>query len=78
MPYVDYTEEETKTWRAVYTGLSAYHQKWACSEYLRCFKALEEKKLYSSEFIPQLQDVSSYLEGIVVSIANSCEANGTN
>ena len=62
IPYVEYTETEINTWRTIYNGLIKQHKKWACSEYLRNFRQLEEKGLYSPDAIPQLQDVSVHLK----------------
>ena len=63
IPYVHYTESELATWKAVYNGMKEGREKWACSEYLHWFRILEEKNIYSPEFIPQLHDVSRYLKG---------------
>ncbi|KRZ72699.1 Tryptophan 5-hydroxylase 1 [Trichinella papuae] len=62
IPDVEYTQEETSTWRAVYTQLKMLHQNYACKRYLRNFSKLEEQRLFSEENVPQLQDVSKFLK----------------
>ncbi|KRZ45464.1 Tryptophan 5-hydroxylase 1 [Trichinella pseudospiralis] len=62
IPEVEYTQEETSTWRAVYTQLKMLHQNHACKRYLRNFSKLEQQRLFSKEKVPQLQDVSKFLK----------------
>jgi len=46
----------------VYSHLKALLPKYACQEYLDCFKMLEDEELYSENAIPQLEDVSNFLK----------------
>lgn len=62
IPSVDYTAQETKTWSLVYKELKSRFPQHACSEFLQVFADLEQCGLYSSERIPQLQDLSPWLE----------------
>lgn len=50
-------------WSAVVFGkLKSLHLKYACEEYNEAVAELEQEAGYSLEAIPQLSDVSSYLE----------------
>ncbi|KRX59195.1 Tryptophan 5-hydroxylase 1, partial [Trichinella sp. T9] len=62
IPDIEYTQEETSTWRAVYTQLKMLHQNYACKRYLRNFSKLEQQRLFSEEKVPQLKDVSNFLK----------------
>lgn len=57
-PLVEYTEEETRIWRAVSPQLDALHRKHACSIYLKGKDALA----INQTEIPQLRTISERLE----------------
>jgi phenylalanine-4-hydroxylase len=61
IPRIDYTEEETTTWGAVYSRLSECTEKWGCKEQLRVMPQLEKECGYAPNNIPQLQDISEFL-----------------
>jgi len=61
IPRIDYTDEETRTWGAVYDRLSECHAKWACSEFLQVVPQMEKYCGYSNSNIPQLADISDFL-----------------
>ena len=42
IPRMEYTEEETRTWRTVYRELTQLYTLHACKEYLQNFPLLEE------------------------------------
>jgi len=63
LPLVEYSEEETKTWTKVYKELKKRHPEFACAEYRACLSDLEGTGLYSDRRIPQLQELSQWLDG---------------
>lgn len=62
VPRVEYTETENQTWNTVFTSLKRFLPSHACSEHLRCFAELEEAGVYSPDFVPQLEDISRFLQ----------------
>jgi len=62
IPRVDYTEDEVRTWSVIWNKLREAHKKWACAPYLREFVKLEQHAGYAENHIPQLEDISNYLQ----------------
>jgi phenylalanine-4-hydroxylase len=62
IPRVEYSDKELLTWQAVYKKLQRFRAKWACAEYQSMMPSLEKYCGYSSNNIPQLQDISDYLQ----------------
>lgn len=60
IPEAPYTAEEHEVWRAVWQALIPAHERYACSEYRHCAKALA----FPSDHIPQLSEVSRRVEAI--------------
>ncbi|KAJ6658905.1 hypothetical protein lerEdw1_019541 [Lerista edwardsae] len=63
LPRVEYTAQETATWREVYQKLSSLYPTHACDQYLVAFQQLEKYCGYQADRIPQLRDVSTFLRG---------------
>ncbi|MEX0943628.1 MAG: ACT domain-containing protein [Pseudomonadales bacterium] len=61
IPVVDYTSEETATWREVYEQLMPLHDAFACPEYKRAFAEMKSECGYATDNIPQGRDVDTFL-----------------
>uniref|UniRef100_A0A8D0FUK6 Biopterin-dependent aromatic amino acid hydroxylase family profile domain-containing protein n=1 Tax=Strix occidentalis caurina TaxID=311401 RepID=A0A8D0FUK6_STROC len=62
LPHIEYTAQETATWREVYRKLSSLYPTHACMQYLDAFQQLEKYCGYQEDNIPQLRDVSRFLK----------------
>lgn len=62
IPCIPYTEVENETWSRVFNTVIDLVPKHACVEYQRVFKKLQEEKIFESHRIPQLQEVSNFLQ----------------
>ncbi|XP_065075983.1 protein henna isoform X1 [Ochlerotatus camptorhynchus] len=62
LPHVDYTEEETNTWKVVFQNLTKLYPTHACREHNHVFPLLIENCGYREDNIPQLEDVSNFLK----------------
>jgi len=62
IPKVDYTPEEIKTWSIIWNKLRDAHKRWACGAYLRGVAQLEQNAGYAENNIPQLEDISNFLQ----------------
>ncbi|XP_039255012.1 tyrosine 3-monooxygenase-like [Styela clava] len=62
IPRVPYTSDENQTWKTVYSKLRSLHAQGACSQFNTSIRHLEKIGLYSEDNIPQLEDVSRYLQ----------------
>ncbi|XP_069760508.1 phenylalanine-4-hydroxylase isoform X6 [Narcine bancroftii] len=62
IPRVEYTEEEKNTWSIVFQELKSLYPTHSCHEHNSVFPLLEEYCGYKKHNIPQLQDVSKFLQ----------------
>uniref|UniRef100_A0A0G4HQZ4 phenylalanine 4-monooxygenase n=1 Tax=Chromera velia CCMP2878 TaxID=1169474 RepID=A0A0G4HQZ4_9ALVE len=62
IPRVEYTEEENRTWGQVYGQLTQLYPSFACDEFNEAFAKLEKAGIYSPERVPQLEDISQFLQ----------------
>ncbi len=61
LPEIEYSEEETGTWRQVYEWLKPLHARHACEAYLRTVRELEAACGFGPDHIPQAATVSAFL-----------------
>ncbi len=62
IPDIKYTDAEIACWKAVFESLDRVHKAHACEEMLRLKPLLETHCGFSNTNIPQLQDLSNFLQ----------------
>ncbi|XP_037070265.1 tyrosine 3-monooxygenase-like [Pollicipes pollicipes] len=62
IPRVQYTASEVETWRQVYTELMRCVPTGACSAYRSVMQLLQRECGYSADHVPQLEDVSKFMQ----------------
>jgi len=62
IPHTTYTNEELRVWNAVWEKLEDYHSRWACDEFKEVLPELIQEAGYGPKQIPQLNDISEYLQ----------------
>lgn len=65
LPRVEYTEEETATWGTVFLKLTTLYKQHACREHNHVFPLLIDNCGYRADNIPQLEDISNFLKGLL-------------
>lgn len=62
IPRIEYREDEIKTWGIVFSSLKKLYPTHACRAHRNVFPLLEKFCGYSETSIPQLQDISIFLQ----------------
>jgi len=62
IPRVEYTKQETETWKCVFQNLMRLFSTHTCAQYQNIFPLLVENCGYREDNIPQLEDVSKFLQ----------------
>merc|ERR1712136_253514 len=62
IPRVDYTEAEVATWGIIFKNLKNLYKTHACREFNHVFPLLMDNCSYNENTIPQLQEVSEFLQ----------------
>ncbi|XP_067856124.1 phenylalanine-4-hydroxylase [Heptranchias perlo] len=62
IPKVEYTEDEKNTWNTVFRELKTLYPTHACHEHNRVFPLLEQYCGYREHNIPQLEEISKFLQ----------------
>jgi len=64
IPRVQYTEAEVSTWKVIYNKLTDLFPTHACREFNRVFPLLRDNCGMREDNIPQLEDISQYLQKV--------------
>lgn len=64
---MEYSKEEIATWGSVFEKLTTLYPTHACKEFNHVFPLLIENCGYRKDNIPQLEDISKFLKGILLS-----------
>merc|ERR1712065_112315 len=62
LPRVEYTEEEIATWTTIWDKLTELYPTHACKQYNQIFPLMMAQAGFSRTSIPQLEDVSAFLQ----------------
>jgi phenylalanine-4-hydroxylase len=68
IPKVDYTDLEIQTWATVFRSLMKLYPTHACRQHVYIFPLLIQNCGYSENNIPQLEDISRFLKGLLPNI----------
>lgn len=66
LPRVEYTKEETATWGLIFNKLTGLYKTHACREHNHVFPLLIDNCGYRADNIPQLEDISNFLRGLIL------------
>lgn len=73
---MEYTEEEKKTWGTVFRTLKSLYKTHACYEHNHIFPLLEKYCGFREDNIPQLEEVSQFLQSKSTSGTKGEEGEG--
>lgn len=62
IPHIEYNDDEISTWTSVFRTVVDLLPKHACAEYNRVFKMLQDEGIFREGAIPQLKDMSDFLQ----------------
>lgn len=62
IPHIEYNDDEIATWTSVLRTVVDLLPKHACAEYNRVFKLLQDEGIFREGAIPQLKDMSDFLQ----------------
>ena len=62
VPYIKYTDDEIRTWGAVFDKQEQLLEKFACKEFLEILPLMKKHCGYSNNNIPQQEDISRFLQ----------------
>jgi len=62
IPYLEYTEQENKTWEHVYKQLRPLQEKYMCKQFNNTVQQMIDAGIIRPDRIPQLEDVSQFLK----------------
>eukprot|EP01080_Neovahlkampfia_damariscottae_P008526 gene8526-350_t len=62
IPKIEYTQTEVNAWGLIYEKLTSLFPKYACKQMNEVFPLLEKNCGYKPTNIPQLEDISQYLQ----------------
>lgn len=65
IPRVKYTDAEIKTWGTIFDKLTELYPTHACREFNHIFPLLIENCGYRKDNIPQLEDISNFMKGLI-------------
>ncbi|XP_018917531.2 tyrosine 3-monooxygenase isoform X1 [Bemisia tabaci] len=61
IPVIDYAETEVQTWGAVFKRVLELMPQHFCAEYRKVFAMLQEEGIFREDKIPQLEEMSAFL-----------------
>ena len=60
-PRIPYEDAETATWKSLYQAVTPKFKQFACSEFNKNFRDMEERGIIRENEVPQVGEVSAYL-----------------
>ena len=66
IPYIEYTKDETETWKSVWEKVFELLPGRACTIHQTRLKQMMKECNASADNIPQMEDVSNYLKSEII------------